>query len=74
MIIATTADPIVSKLNTIAGKPLFTKLVISYDDIVLKCETAALSNEARELPQVTRDKIKQEVLAIYPDKNLKVSY
>lgn len=71
---STTVDPIISKLNTLAGKTLFSKIVISYDDVVLKCHSVASSNEAKTLPQTIRDKIKQEVLTIYSDKNLKVSY
>jgi hypothetical protein len=69
-----TLSSLIVKLNSIAGKQLFTKTEISYDDVVLKCESSALAKEARELSQDIKDEIKKEVLIAHPGKNLRVSY
>jgi hypothetical protein len=65
---------LIIKLNSIAGKQLFIKTEISYDDVVLKCESSALAKEAKELSQDIKDEIKKEVLIAHPGKNLRVSY
>jgi len=68
------SNPLIEKLNSIAGKDLFKKTEISYDQILLRCHNVKLSKEAKQLPVETKEKIKEEMLKSFPDKTLTVTY
>lgn len=70
----TPSNPLIEKLNSIAGKNLFSKTEISYDQVLLRCHDVVLSKEAKQLPVETKEKIKEEILKSFPDKTLTVTY